>query len=145
MTDADFPKFHTELGQIMNYIHYSKDMDKIHEITHTDDRFRSLAPESADLINLATGSRLNIPQKERKEGKVNMCKAIDDMRKVSKAEGLAEGKAAGLAEGDFTARAECVQNVMKSFGVSMTQAMDVLKVDPQQRKALARYLKRHRF
>lgn len=141
MTDADIARFHTELGQVMHYIRCSNDMDKLYEITHSDDRFKRLSPESADLLNSATGSRLVIPEKERKEGKINMCLAIDKMRRVSEEKGIAIGNAQGEARGTLNTRAEDISNVMDSFGVSMADAMTALHVDPQVQADVAKQVK----
>ena len=52
---------------------------------------------TARLINEVTKAELKI---EESEGEIDMCKAIDDMRKESKAEGIAEGEAKGMAAGE---------------------------------------------
>lgn len=82
----DFAKFQSELSQVLEYIHYSGDKDTLHTIVHTGDRFRNLDRRSADLLNLATGSELDFDKMHNKteiikEGRINVCKTIDDMRK----------------------------------------------------------------
>jgi len=52
-------------------------------------------PETAELINLITDSKLKL---NVKEGTVNMCQAIQQMREHSKAAGIAEGKVEGRME-----------------------------------------------
>ena len=54
-------------------------------------------PESVGLINAVTGSDLKIVVNE--EGKVDMCTAIDEMRKESRIEGKIEGRREGKIEG----------------------------------------------
>ena len=44
-----------------------------------------------------------------------MCKAIDDMRKESKAEGIAEGKAEGIAEGEAIGKAIGLKENIKTM------------------------------
>ena len=51
-----------------------------------------------------------------------MCKAIDDMRKESKAEGIAEGKAEGIAEGKANNLKENIKTMYKNGADEMTIA-----------------------
>ena len=44
-----------------------------------------------------------------------MCKAIDDMRKESKAEGIAEGEARGKAEGIAEGKANTIKENIKTM------------------------------
>lgn len=84
MESEDFQKFRTNIGQLLEYIKYSKDKKKLDEVVHDGDRFRSIEKETADLINAITGSKLKY---EVKEGRVDVCQAIEEMRKESKNEG----------------------------------------------------------
>lgn len=90
MNDEEFLKFQTDFGKVLKYIKYSGDAEQLQQIVH-EDFYESIDKGSADLINAATGSKLKY---RAKEGKVNMCKAIDDMRNASREEG--ENKLAAL-------------------------------------------------
>ena len=101
---------------------------------------------SANLINAVTNSKLTYPE----EGdEIDMCKAIDDMRADAKAEGIeegrAEGRAVGIEEGRVEGKTESlvssIKNVMDSIHVSIEEAMDILKVDPQKRQEYAAKVK----
>ena len=96
MADEDFLKFQTDFGQVLQYIKYSKDKEKLYQVTHEGTRFQKLDEDSANLINAITGSKLKF---EVKGGKVNMCTAIDEMRKESRNEGIREGIKEGRQEG----------------------------------------------
>ena len=61
-------------------------------------------PESVGLINTVTSSDLKIVVNE--EGKVDVCTAIDEMRKESRNEGRIEGKIEGRREGKIEGRRE---------------------------------------
>ena len=69
-----------------------------------------------------------IPQKEEKEEKVNMCKAIDDMLAQAEAEGkaagLAEGRAAGFAEGEVKGTIQTLTALVQD---GILTAMDAAK------------------
>ena len=97
IADEDFDKFRTDLGSVLQYIKYSNDKEKLDEVVHSVDRFRRMDPDSAGLINAVTGSNLKIVENE--EGKIDMCVAIDEMRKESRDEGMIEGRREGKIEG----------------------------------------------
>ena len=85
---------------------------------------------SANLINAVTNSKLTYPEEGEE---IDMCKAIDEMRADAKAEGRAEGKTESLVSS--------IKNVMDSIHVSIEEAMDILKVDPQKRQEYAAKVK----
>ncbi|MBR3159623.1 MAG: Rpn family recombination-promoting nuclease/putative transposase [Atopobiaceae bacterium] len=80
LQDIDFERFTTNLGRVLKYVKYCDEMEKLAIMVSNDERYRSLDEESARLINAVTNSKLEF---EVSEGKVDMCKAIDEMRKES--------------------------------------------------------------
>ena len=78
MADDDFRKFRTDFGQLMEYIKYSTDDEKLDQITHEGDRYRNLDVDLANLINEVTGKNLKF---EVKEGKIDVCKAHEEMKR----------------------------------------------------------------
>ena len=97
ISDEDFDKFRTDLGAVLQYIKYSNDKDKLDEVVRRESRFWKMNPNSVALINAVTGSKLKF--EVNKEGKIDMCKAIDEMRKESRDEGKIEGHREGKVEG----------------------------------------------
>ena len=67
---------------------------------------------TARLINEVTKAELKI---EESEGEIDMCKAIDEMRKESIAEGEARGLAAGKAEGMAAGEAKALNQNIKTM------------------------------
>ena len=63
--------------------------DKLNEVVHTDPIYRRLDRDSAEIINIVTGSSLSIEQGKES---IDMCQAIEEMRAESRAEGRAEGE-----------------------------------------------------
>ena len=100
MEEADFLKFQTDLGKVLEYIKCAGDRKKLDELVHRDDRYKNVERESAELINTVTGSTLQLAVKEEK---IDMCKAIEDMRnealKKGREEGLEKGREEGLEKG----------------------------------------------
>ena len=118
---GDFDKFRTDVGLLLEYIKNQKDKEKLDEIMQEDARFRSVDSETASLINAITGSRLKF---DIREEKVDMCKAIDDMRKESKEEGRSEGRVEGIE----STRLESIRNVMGGLKYTAQQAMELLRI-----------------
>ena len=124
----DFEKFRTDVGPLLEYIKNQKDKEKLDEIIHENDRFKSVDAETASLINTITGSRLKY---DTREEKIDMCKAIDDMRKESKEE--------GRTEGIESTRLESIRNVMDGLKYTAQQAMELLRIPAaEQPKYLAK-------
>ncbi|MCR5294431.1 MAG: hypothetical protein K6E30_04540 [Lachnospiraceae bacterium] len=130
--DEDFRRFRTDVGPLLHFIKNQRYKGKMDGIVHRDDRFRYIEPDTANLINTVTGAKLKF---EEREGKVDMCKAIEDMRQES----ISEGIEIGRAEGVDSALLESIRNIMSGLKYSAQQAMDLLKIPAADR---ARYLAR---
>ena len=121
ISPEDFTKFKTELGKVMEYIKYSKDKVKINQLVHDDAQFWKIHKESFDLINQATNSRLKPILDEG--GNVNMCMAIDEMKKDSEIVGVVKflmnemhlslDEAIGKAAQSFAKTKEYVEQLVK--------------------------------
>ena len=103
LLDTELEKFQTELCELLKFIKYSKDKKRLEEVVAKDAAFKSISKRTADAINTITHSEMKFP-----EGKetVDMCKAIQDIRKDAIAEGKAEGRAEGEAIGEARGKAE---------------------------------------
>ena len=86
--DEHFEQFHTELRELLKFIKYSKDKEKLDDVIHSDDTFKHISRKTADVINIVTGSELHY---ETGKDEVDMCKAIEDMRNDSIAIGEVKG------------------------------------------------------
>ncbi|MDE7479359.1 MAG: transposase, partial [Lachnospiraceae bacterium] len=56
-------------------IKYSKDRDKLRKATSSDERFKKVERQAADLINIVTGTKVKYIKKEED---VNMCLAVEE-------------------------------------------------------------------
>ena len=87
--DEDFEKFSTDFRDVMQFIKVSNNQEKVEQLTADNERFKRMSPDTAELINLITDSKLKLTVEE---GTVNMCQAIQQMRERSKADGMVEGR-----------------------------------------------------
>ena len=132
IADEEFLKFKTDLGKVLQYIKYSKDKEKLYELTHRGERFRNVDVDSANLINVVTGSELEF---EVEEGQVNMCKAIDEMRKESRQEGILEGRQEGIMEGRQAGILEILSGLVKEGVLTLTDAARRVGLSPDEFQA----------
>lgn len=69
-------------------IKYSQDKTKLQEVIHSNEGFKSLDRQAAEVINVTTNSKLKYPDgKER----VDVCAAIEEMKMDSSIEGEIKG------------------------------------------------------
>ena len=133
--DADFAKFATGLGKVLKYIKHSKSKEELARIVSEDAGYKTLDEESARLANVITHSKLQL---EAKEGKVDMCEAIEAMRQESydagskdareeMAPAIAQMRQESYDAGSKDAREETIAALVSSGLVSESQAMDALR------------------
>ncbi len=88
MSDTELDKFTTSLREVLLFIKYSKDKNRLRTLVSEDQRFQSVEKNAAKVINAVTQSNLIFFNEEEEASDV--CKAIDDMRAEARAEGKAE-------------------------------------------------------
>jgi chromosome segregation ATPase len=78
MSEEELMLFSTSLRQVFSFIRHSGDKDSLIRVTNEDTGFRSMDRESVEIINMVTGANIRI---RKREEKINVCKAIDDLVK----------------------------------------------------------------
>ena len=89
LSDEELAKFHTDLKEVLTFIKYSQDEDKIKELLNGNENFASMDLDAARVLQECTSIDIQINKKRK--GKVNMCKAWDDHRKRGIEEGMEKG------------------------------------------------------
>ena len=94
--DSDeMDKFHTSLREVLSYIKYSKDADKLAEYMNHNQRMEHLEVGAAQVIKEVTNTKFQIPKGMED---VNMCEAIEVLMKRRETEGITQGKLSLLKE-----------------------------------------------
>lgn len=90
--------FQTDVRQVFDFIRCSEDKRKLAELVNNDSYFQNMDEDAFDVVSRYTNSRelIKIKEYKRKDGKYNMCKAIQDMIEDSREEGKALGRAYGI-------------------------------------------------
>ena len=74
--NAEIDQFKTSFREVMLFIKYSKDKQKLDELVTGDDVFRKMDRKAARVMSSVTGSNLQFDEEEM----VDMCLAIDGIR-----------------------------------------------------------------
>ena len=96
LSKDELQKFQTSFREVMGYIKYSKNADELLAFTKDNPRML-LEVSAARVIGTMTGT--NISYEEAKEGRIDMCKAIEDLMRTSGEQGHTEGRREGRIEG----------------------------------------------
>ncbi|MBO7675022.1 MAG: hypothetical protein J6S63_08440 [Atopobiaceae bacterium] len=119
VSDDELDAYDTELGLALKYVKHSKDGKELGRMVREDARYRSVGADTASFVNAVTGSRLRF---EPDDGRVDMCKAIDDMRAESKREGMLEGMRMGRLEGAIVTLRALVEDGIIAVSDAAAQA-----------------------
>ena len=87
----DFEKFGTELGVAFEFIANSQNDERIEKLENNQ-RFAEVTNETAHLLNVCADAHIKL---DEKEGVVNMCKGIEDLKVRMRQEGHREGQLEG--------------------------------------------------
>ena len=124
----DFSDFDSDLGVVLSYIKASVDKKELRDLTSSDERFRRVERDAFHVLNEATDSKLKMIVKE---GKIDVCTAIKEIRE----EGIEEGRQEGVDQ----TRIESIKSVMAGLKYTAQQAMDLLNIPKgEQAKYMAR-------
>ena len=82
---TDLKKLRTSLREVLEIIKASGDRKKMQEALDGNPRFKSLENEAVSAINVFTGLKVPVNQKERK---TDMCKAWEEQKRIGRAEGI---------------------------------------------------------
>ena len=88
ISNENFGKFRTELRNVMKFVKYSGSQSELVHMMNEDETFHDLSWDTANTINAVTGSQINLPEREER---VDMCKAIEQIRNDSVLEGEKKG------------------------------------------------------
>lgn len=97
----DTSVFKTDVRQVFDFIRCAKDKKALQELVENDDYYRNMEEDAFDVVSRYTNMVKLIETKEyyRKEGRVDMCKAIMDWLEESREEGREEGRQQGKEQG----------------------------------------------
>ena len=98
MEDEDFAKLNSSLREVLAYIRYQHDRQKMEKLLDEDERFTRLERNAAMVINTMTNAGIEM---NRNEEVVNMCEAIRQMMDESEQRGKLYGEKIGEERGEL--------------------------------------------
>lgn len=124
----NFDMFHTELWQVFSFLKYSSDKARLKKfIAEHQEEYYNVSEETCELIAVLTHSKEleNVSDyKDEMTGGINMCKALEDIKREGIEEGMEKGIKAlvlvSLNEG-FT-KSKILSNLQKYFVLTEEQA-----------------------
>ncbi len=120
LTEEQLNKFSTSMREVIGYIKYSKNKDKLLEFLRTDTH-RSIEMNAVRVIKTITNTPIEVSEEEEE---IEMCKAIEDLIAESEARGRAEGEVRGRAEGETRGEAKGMIEICLDMSFSKE---DILK------------------
>ncbi len=124
LSDYELDEFHTSFREVMKFIKYSSDGQRLATEVSADERFKSVERQAVEVINAVTGSKVKYPK--RKE-EVDMCAAIQEIRE----EGRLEGEIIGVIRSDKrrgVSKENTVQYLMEEYQKSEAEADDLIRL-----------------
>lgn len=98
MEDADFARLNSSLREVLAYIRYQHDKQRMEKLLSEDERFTRLERSAAMVINTMTNAGIEMNPNEEV---VNMCEAIRQMMDESEMRGEMRGKLYGEKVGEM--------------------------------------------
>ena len=120
LTEEELNKFSTSMREVMGYIKYSNNKEKLLDFLRTDTH-KSIEMNAARVIKTITKTPIKIS--EEKEG-IEMCQAIEELIAESEARGEVRGKAEGMIE-------MCLEMNIPKTGI-IKRLQDKLNISMQQ-------------
>jgi hypothetical protein len=106
LSDEEINKFSTNLREVLLFIKYSKNKEKLAELLTHDNRFKLVDRKAARVMNTVTNLKLKV---EEKEGEMDMCQAIEEMMNDKFNDGFSDG----FNEGHNEANISIALNMLK--------------------------------
>ena len=122
LEEEAFEKFHTSFREVLKFIKYSKDKEKLKSLTESDPHFRHIEKEAYHVISAMTGVEVNLKESE---DYIDMCQAIREMCEDAKQEGFASGQKEGFASGQ---KEGFISGQKEGFASGQKQAVKILRL-----------------
>jgi hypothetical protein len=129
ISDNDFEKFNTTLKEVLCFIKYCKDAEKLEKVVNSDKGFHSLGRTEVDVLNACVNA--NLTMNENEEG-LDVCEAIQTIADRA-AERAAEQKR-------IDTLLQVINNIMTNMKLTKEQAMNAVGISESDREVIARLL-----
>lgn len=124
----DTDVFRTDLKQIFDFIRFSRDRDKLISLVQSEPAYREMDEAAYDMMAEYVNEQGLIEMKkyQGKDRKINMCKALEDMRTESREEGKQEAFIEAYQEFQVS-REETIVKLCEKFNLSRESAEECVR------------------
>ncbi|MCD8221449.1 MAG: hypothetical protein LUD07_04510 [Clostridiales bacterium] len=122
LSNVDFDKFNTSLKEVLTFIKYSGDADKLEDAVNSDEGFQHLGRTEVDVLNACVNASLTMGESEVE---LNVCQAIQTLNQRAEEKGRIENLT------------QNIKSLMESMGWTAEETMNNLKVSESDRKVIA--------
>ena len=123
LTEEELNKFSTSLKEVMGYIKYSKDKEKLMKFLRKDTH-KTIEMNAARVIKTITNTPIEVSE-EMEE--IEMCKAIEDLILEGEAKGEAKGMIEICLEMNFS-KEDILRKLQDKLNISMQQASEYFEI-----------------
>ena len=127
LSETQLDQFHTSLREVLLFIKYSKDKEKLYNLVEKDTRFHNIEQKAGRVINAITGAGLKMDESEEY---IDMCKAIQDMRE----EAMQAGKQEGQQEGRQKEKEEIIIRMLNKKIFTYGEIAEIVKTSEEKVK-----------
>ena len=89
LEENQFDQFHTSLREVLKFIKYSEDKEKLYHMVENDPKFHKIEQKAGRVINVITGADIEMDESEEY---VDMYQAIREIREEGREEGRQEAR-----------------------------------------------------
>jgi hypothetical protein len=125
--DRKYDCFQSDLKEVLSFIKYAKDKQKLQEILASDTSFQSIGKDAIDVINACTGAKLKQEEKEV----VDVCQAIQEI-----ADEAAEKAREEVMKEKNSMLIKSIKALMEKAGLTLEQSMSALDLSESDRENL---------
>ena len=117
MSDAELDAFKSDLKEVLKFIKHSTDKKELKKLLDGNEKYQKLDRLAAQTISACSGVDFNIPVGKED---VNMCKAIEDMKKEVRDEGIL--KTVSILKKLKLSKDAVIQQIIENYSLSNEEA-----------------------
>lgn len=134
--------FRTDVRQVFDCIRYSDDPEKLYELVVNDPSYREMNGDTYDVIAqyTKTNELMQVKKYNKKEGKIDMCKAITELIERGRREGIEQGIEQGIERGFLNGVRGAILELLEEFGQVPQRIIELIWAEDNQ-EVLSSWLK----
>ena len=133
-----FGKFHSSLGDVLEFIKYSSDKEKLMDWLHQEKPELTMGRKEVEVLNACVNAKLAIKEDEEE---VEVCKAIEDYKREAVEKATKEVTKEVTRDVTENMQLQSVKNLMRNLRLTAQQAAAALEIPPKDTERLLKKLR----